>query len=321
MNMYITLFMLAWVLSLAGYLWLAIVAFKRSIPWGVLVILFSPISAIVFSLTNWYDARKAFLVYIVSFVLFAGLTVMIYGEVGMGNMQEIAARMHSGKLAPSQAYALVKKALAHTGPTDIFEDETSVASVDAGMPKQHSEQAGTSPSSAKAATEPAQAKEQQDQAADKSVPASPVAEKSDSATTAAKTQPEVKEKTEKSETKTTPEKTSTEAAEGAGTDIGDDKETARIPVPEKAQPDPLAQKPITPKPNTITMAIDKLPHYIGHYFIITLKTGAEQRGLLRKVDKHRLILDRKLYGGNFQYKISKKQIKSIQMLTRLPDER
>ena len=65
----------------------------------------------------------------------------------------------------------------------------------------------------------------------------------------------------------------------------------------------------------------KLPHYIGHYFILELKNGSEQRGLLRKVGTYHLILDRKLYGGNFQYKIRKSQVKTIHMLTRLPDER
>jgi hypothetical protein len=319
MSMYITLFMLAWVLSLVGYLWLAIVAFKRSIPWGLLVLLFSPISAIVFSLTNWFDARKAFLVYIIAFVLFFGSAVMIYGEVGMGNMQEIATRMQTGKLAPNQAYALIKKALTHTGASDLFADETSVASMDAGMPKQNPEQGISSPTPTN--PDAAQVKGQKENTASKPVATAPAADKPATTTTPARTKSEPAEKTDKSETQTTPAKTSKDTAESAGTDTKAEKDTARIPVPEQALPDPLAQKPIKPKPNTIRMAMDKLPHYIGHYFIITLKTGTEQRGLLRKVESHQLILDRKLYGGNFRFKVSKREIKTIHMLTRLPDER
>ena len=66
MNIYFTLFTLAWVLSLVGYLWLAIVGFKRSVLWGLLVLLLSPVTAIIFAMTNWFDARKPFLVYGVS---------------------------------------------------------------------------------------------------------------------------------------------------------------------------------------------------------------------------------------------------------------
>lgn len=323
MNTYISLFLLAWVLTLVGYLWLAIVAFKRSIPWGILVLLFSPISAIAFSFTNWFDARKAFILYIASFLLFGGSAVKIYGEVGMGNMQQITARLHSGKLAPNQAYALIQKALAHDGPEDLFADETDVASVDASMPDQNAEQGSTNP--AQATSELAQVKEQPVAVASKTAP-TPVPQavpQPEAVAPVAKNEPDSKVKTDKTDTqaKKAPEKTSDKSKVTTKTDTNKAKHIARIPSPENAQPDPLAQKPFKPKPNTRRVSIDRLTHYIGRYLIIKLKAGNEQRGLLRKVTSRTLILDRKLYGGNIKFRISKREIRSVHVLTRLPDER
>ncbi|MEJ2398236.1 MAG: hypothetical protein P8Z67_08310 [Gammaproteobacteria bacterium] len=61
MNIYLVLFIVFSVLNLVGFLWLEIVAFKRGVVWGLLVVLLSPITAIVFSLVNWFEARKPFL--------------------------------------------------------------------------------------------------------------------------------------------------------------------------------------------------------------------------------------------------------------------
>ena len=48
----------------AAFIWLVVVAFKRSPLWGVLVFLFSPITAIIFAIQNWQESKKPFLVYI-----------------------------------------------------------------------------------------------------------------------------------------------------------------------------------------------------------------------------------------------------------------
>jgi hypothetical protein len=306
MNMYVALFLLTWVISLIGYLWLAIVAFKRSVLWGVLVLLLSPITAIVYSLLNWFEARKAFIVYMVAFVVCAGIGVYMYGVVGVGNMQEIATRLHSGKLAPAKAYQLILKAMGPARPTDLFADEAPPvpAASAAPLPVTSEELAHSEQQAAAAVNKPAAATTQ--------VSAEPA-----STATSSAVKPAVVAEQAKTETKTTdntkdkPEKPAANA----------EKPNPKIPNPNQVPPDPLAQKPFKPEPNTVVVRMEKLPHYIGHYFIITLKSGSQQRGLLRKVDDHQLILDRKLYGGNFQYKILKSQIKSIHMLTRLPDER
>lgn len=310
MNIYISLFLLAWLLSLVGYLWLAIVAFKRSVVWGVLVLLLSPITAIIYSLMNWFDARKAFLVYIVSFLLCTGSAVYIYGEVGMGNMQQISARMHDGKLAPARAYQLILKGLNHTGSTDLFAEDTTSPSIDANQTKPAASQGTATPVAAKTATNLAQG---QDQAAF-------AATNKPTAKTQDASKPTVSQASAKPEPAPA-DKTASKDASDVTEDTQKEKPPVRIPNPDTVPPDPLAQKPKKPEPNTIVVRMEKVPNYIGHYFIITLKSGSQQRGLLRKVSDNHLILDRKLFGGNFQYKIRKTQIKSIHMMTRLPDER
>ena len=338
MNMYIAVFLLAGVVSLVGYLWLAIVAFKRSVPWGLLVLLLSPITAIVYSLMHWFEARKAFIVYIISFVLCAGSAVFIYGDVGVGNMQQIAARVHRGELAPAKAYELIAKALAHPGSTDLFAVAPTPA--DASLVQANTDPASPLPAETAAAQakEPLASADATGKAKAESakpplpkpvtsipdIPDTVVAADQSAKSDKTNVKPETKGKVEKPEAAKPKkvEKPKAEAKEDKpGAEAKKAKPQPKIPSINQVPPDPLAQKPKKPEPNTVRVRMAKLPHYIGHYFILELKNGSEQRGLLRKVGTYHLILDRKLYGGNFQYKIRKSQVKTIHMLTRLPDER
>ncbi len=262
----------------------------------------------------------AFLVYITSFALCAGSAVFIAGNVGMGNMQQIATRLQSGQLAPAKAYQLITKALGHPGATDLFADEaapvpadpTSLAQADPGV-------ARPLPSKVALATKqdpallPAQARKASTPEAKPA--AEPVATSTVNAKTEAAAPAHENNKTPKQEVKNSPPKAKAEEKQLKA------KPNTPIPNINNVPPDPLAQKPKKPEPNTVRVRMDKMSHYVGHYFIVTLKNGTEQRGLLRQVRNSDLILDRKLYGGNIQFKIRKSQVKTIRMLTRLPDER
>jgi len=291
MNIYIAVFLVTGVISLAGYLWLSMVAFKRSIPWGLLVLLLSPITAIVFALMHWFESRKPFVVYISSFLLFAGSAVLIMGNVGMGNMQQIFTRMQSGKMPPARAYGVVLKALQHPGATDLFAETSPV---NAAPPAASSTENAPLPAKAVTNTETtAQTKpETHTQVADKTAESSP---KPPAATSVQ-----------------TPKQDSNKAAT---------KTQEKVPLIKQAEPDPLAQKTYVPPANTVTVRMDRMPKLLGKYFIIKLKDGVERRGLLSQVTSTHLMLDRKLYGGNLRYRIRKTQVRSIKMLTRLPDER
>jgi hypothetical protein len=54
--------------SFVGFILLTIQAFRSSAAWGVLVLLLSPIAALVYAIRNWDEARRPFLVYGCSFV-------------------------------------------------------------------------------------------------------------------------------------------------------------------------------------------------------------------------------------------------------------
>lgn len=313
MNIYIAVFLVTGVISLAGYLWLSMVAFKRSIPWGLLVLLLSPITAIVFALMHWFESRKPFVVYISSFLLFAGSAVLIMGNVGMGNMQQIFTRMQSGKMPPARAYGVVLKALQHPGATDLFAETSPV---NAAPP---AAEAGTVDAKAMTATQVASPTLAASSTENAPLPAKAVTNTETTAQTKPETHTQVADKTAESSPKPpaatsvqTPKQDSNKAAT---------KTQEKVPLIKQAEPDPLAQKTYVPPSNTVTVRMDRMPKLLGKYFIIKLKDGVERRGLLSQVTSTHLMLDRKLYGGNLRYRIRKTQVRSIKMLTRLPDER
>lgn len=65
------------IVSAAGGIWLLVLAFKRSIVWG-LVVLFVPFASLVFVVKYWNETKTAFLVSLGGYVVYAG---MFYGMV------------------------------------------------------------------------------------------------------------------------------------------------------------------------------------------------------------------------------------------------
>ncbi len=91
------------IVLLGSYIWLAVVAFKRRILWGVLVLLLSPITAIIFACKYWLEAKKAFLVYIVCFILYFGYTGYLFIHLGGPEMFEMADSIEHGQLSEEDA--------------------------------------------------------------------------------------------------------------------------------------------------------------------------------------------------------------------------
>jgi hypothetical protein len=86
----------------AAFIWLVVVAFKNSTLWGVLVLLFSPITAIVFAIKCWEEAKKPFLLYIGSSAA-ALAVVLIFMASLAAPMVKMAQQMESGEVTPDQA--------------------------------------------------------------------------------------------------------------------------------------------------------------------------------------------------------------------------
>lgn len=286
MTTYLILFLAFSLLSFIGFLWLAIVAFKRGVGWGLAVLLLSPITAIVFSLLNWFDARKAFILYISTFLLSFGTLIYIYSEVGLGTMEQITAKMQRGELQPQQAYQLLNRAL--QGDHDLFTPPATTA-------KQPPQSGATTKDGAvtPAAVKPVDGTQMQQ--VDKTAP-----EEAASATAKPSTLASAK-------TAQDPPAVSKPAKKPVAGDT-----SGSVPNFNNVQKDPLAQT-IKRSSDKVTVSLAKISDYIGRSFLITLKNGTTHRGILRKVSRTRLEMDLKLYGGNFVYRVNKDQIKTIQM--------
>jgi hypothetical protein len=69
---------LACLVATASFIWLAIVAFKQHILWG-LAVLFVPFAPIVFAIMYWHDSKKPFLINLASSVL---AVMLVFGAGG-----------------------------------------------------------------------------------------------------------------------------------------------------------------------------------------------------------------------------------------------
>ena len=67
------------VINLIGFIWLVVVAFKQRILWGFLVLLPFPFTTLIFSINYWQKAKKPFLIYFISFVIYF---VVFFSAVG-----------------------------------------------------------------------------------------------------------------------------------------------------------------------------------------------------------------------------------------------
>lgn len=69
-----------------GGIWLIVLAFRKSVAWGLLCLFISPV-AIVFAIQNWAIAKRPFLIEI------GGVVILIIGSVlmGMGLSADMAA--------------------------------------------------------------------------------------------------------------------------------------------------------------------------------------------------------------------------------------
>jgi len=85
------------IVSLVGFVWLCVLAFKEHIGWGLAVFFLSPIAAIVFAIKHWEDSKKPFLIYAGSTVMFFVLAIAAFSTMGGFQMMDMAHRMSQGE--------------------------------------------------------------------------------------------------------------------------------------------------------------------------------------------------------------------------------
>jgi hypothetical protein len=111
---------LACLVAAGSFVWLAIVAFRTHILWG-LAVLFLPLAPIVFAVMNWHDAKKPFLVNLGSSVL---AVMLFFGAGG-------AAFMMATQMSP--------ETMAVTGPELQVDSNQAYALADAAPPDEPEE--------------------------------------------------------------------------------------------------------------------------------------------------------------------------------------
>lgn len=89
--------------AVAAFIWLVVVAFKRSVLWGLLVLFLSPITAIVFAIKFWQESKKPFLAYIGSSVVSFALIIYAVSAMGGLAMMGMAGRMATSDVSEEEA--------------------------------------------------------------------------------------------------------------------------------------------------------------------------------------------------------------------------
>ena len=92
------------IILLASYIWLAVVAFRRGVLWGILILLLSPITAVIFAFKYWFEAKKPFLLYMVCFTLYFSYTGYIFVHMGGPEMFNMADRIERGEFTEEDTF-------------------------------------------------------------------------------------------------------------------------------------------------------------------------------------------------------------------------
>ena len=100
------LVLLANVLSLVAFgtfIWLVVLAFKRSTGWGLAVLFLSPIAAIIFAIKFWGDAKRPFLLTTGSTVAMFVIVILLAGQLGGFGMLKLMREAQDGEISEEQA--------------------------------------------------------------------------------------------------------------------------------------------------------------------------------------------------------------------------
>lgn len=274
------LFLLTLLVHLLINLWLIVSAFTRSVMWGILVLLFSPLAAIAYGITNFRDAKLPFLLYLASAVFAIATFLMI----------------------TPQEWQVICEKTALCQPSDNAGFNT---------PATHS---ATPAPGAPAVPTLAPTTPTAQTASPANSPATP---------TSAPTQvnlPPAKEV--KAEPPVDPNK-ATAKSDAVKVDDKDDDPMANFPAKHSlVMEDPLEVKKAPPPKLTERIKPASVGKYLNRYLIITLTNKVERRGLLKKVTKSILTLERKwtVKGGTTSYSVERSRIKTIMVLKEIPKE-
>lgn len=277
----IAILVITGIIAFAANIWLVIVAFQRSVLWGIAA-LFVPFAALVFAIMYWRDAKTPFLISLLASIAMGVSFAMVFPQMNADQFAGVVEGMKSGEIKPNEAFEQIGKdpganldapplpdAMNTTvdGAAPTAESTAPVAIDETGMPKDKTKGA------AKDRGEQVTVEEVVDGSVQTNVVEELVAP------TASKEKP-----------------------------------ASPYPSPGNIKPDPLAVKKLKEASATVNVKLENIATYKGRYFVITMKDGNQHRGLLKKVTDGSLFLTRKLYGGDIDYSLAKKKVAKVEML-------
>lgn len=103
------LFPLIGLVSLVAWVWLVVVAFKRSVGWGIAVLLLSPIAPVVFAVKYWQESKKPFLICVGSVTASLAMVVVMLTFMGGFAMTNMAKQMSAGEVGEAEVAAFMEE--------------------------------------------------------------------------------------------------------------------------------------------------------------------------------------------------------------------
>lgn len=108
------------VLTLVTLFWLGLTASRKNAVWGIAVLLLSPVSAVIYGISHWRDARKPFLAYSVSLLSAIALGVYLVHASGIWQVMHTSLQMHRAILSETfsdqDALAFARSSLSQFTP-------------------------------------------------------------------------------------------------------------------------------------------------------------------------------------------------------------
>ena len=281
----ILLLLLAFI-TFVTFIWLVVAAFKKSPLWGFLVLFLSPITAIIFGIKNWKDAKIPFLAYILSntvSVVFLLSMAFLMGGIGLEEFQKAQQEFELGTAQPQQQPQVVVRQKPVTKPATKPATPAAKAKADT--------QAGP---------------EKQGKPAMKPAPHAPKPEM----TAAAKIEEQPQTAAAQAGAPAEPEKI-TETAENELPPPSEEEIEKALEEIEKQEEAPAAPADQQSKTNRYQkISIGQAGKYIGKKVKIIDIRGKEHIGRLDKVLPSRIILE-KTTGLIYSYDIQNAAIKTI----------
>ena len=111
------------IILLASYIWLAVVAFHRGVLWGVLILLLSPITAVIFAVKYWVEAKKPFLLYMVCFTLYFSYTGYIFVHMGGPEIFNTADRIERGEFSEEDAFNFMEDTMNRMDSSGLLDEQ------------------------------------------------------------------------------------------------------------------------------------------------------------------------------------------------------